>query len=218
VTLDGGRTWRRVARVPGLPASGFAPLGEAGIDRAAGDTVWLGRDGRLVASGDGGRTWRVVHAPWAQAAAQGAAFVGKTGCAGPTVRSAFWRTADGGVTWRPAGTAPFTPVWKCLANLEHTRLAAALARVGAQTAALTGPASAWVVAMPPVGPWSLLRTVDGGRRWLSIRWPADLGDLANASLGALSARIVWIKLETDATYLSTDGGLRWREVAPRAAK
>jgi photosystem II stability/assembly factor-like uncharacterized protein len=213
-TVDGGRTWRRVGTASGVPPGAFAAFPGAEIVRAQGETVWLGSDGRLIVTGNGGRTWHTVHTPWAGAAAQGTAFLGPTGCAGPSVGGSFWQTVNGGRSWRR--TTGYASAAQCVGGLEGTSLPNALSGAGAQSAAVVGAWAAWMVAYTP-GAWSLLETDDAGGRWRSVIWPGAQGAVANASVGAVSAQVVWITLEGSVTYLSTDGGHTWREVAPRAA-
>ena len=162
-----------------------------------------------------------MHAAWAGAAAQATAFVAATGCAGPSVTGAFWRTSDGGRSWRR--TSGYASAAQCVAALKPTALPVALKDAGAQSAAVVGPTTAWMVAYSPPrsnqsSGWSLLETADAGRNWRRVVWPKATGDVVNATVGAMSARVVWITLEESVTYLSTDGGLTWREVAPRTAR
>ncbi|MGW3987189.1 WD40/YVTN/BNR-like repeat-containing protein [Streptomyces sp. NPDC004830] len=162
-TGDGGRTWR-VLPDRGMPAAqegeaGFAASGQCLVTSGPRD-VWLATGGaahaRVLHSADRGRTWTAAASPVpAGDPARGVfalAFRDRThGLAvggdyrpdQPSPRSAA-RTADGGRTWRAAGTPP-AAYRSGVAWLPHSR-----------TTALA------------VGPTGTDLTTDAGRTWRTV--------------------------------------------------
>lgn len=162
-TGDGGRSWR-VLPSDGMPPAlegeaGFAASGQCLVTAGSRD-VWLATGGgahaRVLHSADRGLTWTAAGAPvpagdpargvFALAfrdRAHGVAVGGDYRPDQPSPQAAAV-TADGGRTWRPAGTPP--PAYRSgAAWLPHSR-----------TAALA------------VGPTGTDLTTDGGRTWRTI--------------------------------------------------
>lgn len=212
---DGGRLWRTLPDVPGSSDR---------IVRADGRVVWLsdiapsGAE-RLWASLDGGGTWRQVRAPWASAAWFDAAFSGPVGCVGTVTVTygglqTFETTVNGGASWR-VGVKARSPSL-CLARRLDPTLVGPLTRALAQglypqAVSLVGRRDAWLLVASRSG-MTLLSTLDGGRSFRHVVWPAGAGPLQSVTF--VSARQGWVTAG-NVLYETTDGGRRWQGVAQR---
>jgi photosystem II stability/assembly factor-like uncharacterized protein len=176
VTTDAGATWRRVG-AESLPpvGAGEAAFAASGTSiTARGREIWIGTGGGAVArvfhSPDGGDTWRVFDTP-----AKGAASKGIFGLAfgdggtGVAVGGDYQQrdasaenlllTADGGKTWRVAGSGG-------LSGIQY------------------GVAYAGKSALVSTGPPSSAISTDGGASWARLEGP---GYNTVSCAGALSA-------------------------------
>ena len=207
-TVDGGNTWRTYPPIAGIGYDGLSAVSFATARRG-----WLilslpasegagGREGIVLATGDGGRTWREQYPTAQPGPALAVAFptarvgygIGLVGDA-----SAFLRSTDGGRHWQRVASLPIAPAGVAPAD-------AALSFVGA--------APGWAVAD---NGW-LLATVDGGRHWRHVVVPA--AQSASNTEGLLSAvafvdRTHGCVQPADygtALQSTSDGGTHWHAV------
>jgi photosystem II stability/assembly factor-like uncharacterized protein len=230
ITHDGGRTWAAGALQGSVVSMG-----------AVGRSVWAVAtrcatparpECRLVLlrSADGGRSWTVSRAPNIYAGPDEATFgeAGQSWLVRPNASTAYvvslpatsqtrsvtgailWVTTDGGATWSeravPCGIYAFD-------------VALAVAPDRTLFAACAGQPSAGFQ------PKSVLRSVDGGRRWaLEVRCVlvprasagcrSPLNDGYLGGMVALSARTVFLFGARSSLLLSRDGGARWGATRP----
>ncbi|HEY3182819.1 MAG TPA: YCF48-related protein [Gaiellaceae bacterium] len=182
---DDGRSWVRV----GTPAGArFFNVAFASPEHGV-----LGDDRRrLYATGDGGRSWRVVS----RAIGQSVLAFGQPHVGYALFDQTLYRTRDGGAHWRVLAT-PLRPL-----SIETL-----------------GASHAWIVAAPPCShprpncAGAIFRTRDGGRSWQRI----SLNMIPAASeLDFVSARVGYAKDPWTGLYRTRDGGRTWRYVRPAA--
>jgi photosystem II stability/assembly factor-like uncharacterized protein len=194
-TVDGGQTWRQVARL-----NTWAPYMRF-FDMHYGVLATLGLIGRLRVTADGGRTWSVTAtlpsdahiSAMALASAQDAWALESPVDDAPQVAA----TSDGGVTWRT------------VARLARGYVAGA-------GVAFAPPTAVW--AYTDGGSVAMLSgavfvSADAGRSWHGWQLPPALLQRP-ASLFALSDRDGWLLTSDGALWRTTDGAATWRELAP----
>jgi photosystem II stability/assembly factor-like uncharacterized protein len=202
-TLDGGATWSRISSA--LPLVGtvtFRTSREGWLTR--GDfRHW----GGVLATQDGGRTWRrsvlVLPRRWAGARAHADAprFFGRRGVLPVDLERrgrtavAFYVTSDGGRRWRAAAVRSV--------SLRTTEPRSPFVRF--VPVAVATPTSWWMA----TGNRTIAVTHDGGRRWSVRRIPA-----APRAITAPDGRRAWVTPETG-LLATDDGGRTWRRLAPR---
>jgi hypothetical protein len=200
VSLDGGATWRLLA----LPAAGllavFNTLGsDLPSNLSAQGTRLYGvindgllaasgviPPGRLVASDDGGPTWRLAdatlaaHNPWIYnyaAAPGGSTIFALVGPTDPFAISdglpplALWRSDDAGASWKAAGALPARDQGAMLAGYD----------------AATGQTLLYLIAGDSYNAPRLFASRDGGAHWTmcseqSSTAPTLLGALPDGSI------------------------------------
>ncbi|EFL18633.1 hypothetical protein, partial [Streptomyces sp. C] len=205
---------------PALRGAGWAvkDTGQTGVDgvrfrglaAVSRGTAWLaGSQGRVLRTGDGGRSWRDVSPP--AAVAEGLelrdieAFDGRRAVAlsiGEGEASRVLRTEDGGATWTEAfrNTDP-RAFYDCLTFFD--------------------PRHGLAVSDPVDGKFRLLATDDGGRSWRVLpdagmppALPGEAGFAASGQcLTASGPRDVWLATgggSTARVMHSADRGLTWR--------
>lgn len=216
-TTDGGMNWVRVAELPEpVQPLRVDPSTLAFVDPDHGWVVTAA--GHLLATADGGLSWRQLSLP------QGAGSVGEAalasaqrGCAatshaGTTV--GLFETDDGGATWRPADVTLRVEV------CAHGSGGQAVAQAAARLSPILQPRLTFVgdsVAFALLDT-ALGRTSDGGATWTSVSWPqtAATGS-ANAFAGPFELSFVsatdgWMLTNDGAVYLTRDGGLSWDQL------
>ena len=171
-TADGGATW-----TPRSTAT--APLLD--LKLAASGRLWaLAEGGVVLASSDGGASWR--------RSAAGAAF-SALDFASPTLgvavgpRGVIMRSCDGGATWRRA---------------------LALTVAGLTDVVMQSTTQGFAVGEKGL----VLRTQNGGLTWWRQATPAGLGDCLAVAFA--SARRGWIALSSGKVLGTSDGGCTWR--------
>lgn len=146
-----------------------------GISAVDGDVAWAsGRDGTVLRTRDGGRSWRKIAVPGAEALdfrdieafdAEHAVLL----AIGPGEASRVYRTADGGDTWQLA-----------LQNHDPRAFFDCMAFDGER---------GWLLGDPVDGRFQLFASDDGGRSWTQAEGPAAVeGEAAFAASGTCIAR------------------------------
>ncbi len=196
---DGGHTWRTWARLPG----GFAASLLDFVSTREG-YVYGTRDGHpaLLATDDGGRTFRAVPLP----ASQG----------GPLALSRVaFRTALSGLVLDVFGNA-----WRTSDGGRHWQLLAPMPLGLPQAAAWTGPRTLFaLVAFKPAvagrgasgpGHYGLVESADGAAQFRPLAawpWPPAAGQFDSAVLAA-RGQSLWL-FAYDGMLASSDGGAFW---------
>lgn len=172
---------------------------------AVGSTLATGKSpssGTVVATADGGTTWRVQSVPTTVGYLAGIACSGVrtctavgqvgTGGAGP---GAVLTTADGGVTWRlqsvPAGTTDVTAI-TCSTGGRCTALAGISGRVTSLTA--IGTSGVWTAggALPDtVSTGTSVSCTDAGHCWATGTSPIDVGHMAGVVAATADGGATW---------------------------
>lgn len=191
-TTDGGRHW--------TPAQGV-PLefmtGMRFFDSRHGYLLGLDRTTRhMYVTADAGARWQASSLPIAAAsfvdARNGFGFLTE-GAGQPRT---IYRTADGGLTWRPAGSGP--------PNLGGLVFVDVLHGIGMVSDA---------------GHATVYRTADGGATWepasLAIASPASSQRIGFALPSAAAGRLVF--MTPGSAQVSLDGGATWSQPAPLPA-
>lgn len=146
-----------------------------GISAVDGEVAWAsGRDGTVLRTRDGGRSWQKIAVPGAEALdfrdieafdAENAVLL----AIGPGEASRVYRTVDGGETWRLA-----------LQNHDPRAFFDCMAFDGQR---------GWLLGDPVDGRFQLFASDDGGRSWTQAEGPAAVeGEAAFAASGTCLAR------------------------------
>jgi len=190
---DGGTTFRRL---PWTASDELCTGGIRAFDFPSSNVgVLILRDGNVLRSADGGRTWSRRTAIPGTAATSAASrvepsdvdFVSDTAGFVTTSGGDIFRTADAGNTWKPVVAEP----WSLRTITFPT----------AQTGYAAGDAPA------------VLKTTDGGATWSEIPLPADAGALARVRC-ADATTCVGVTTGGDRLVRTTDGGGDWESLAP----
>jgi photosystem II stability/assembly factor-like uncharacterized protein len=212
-TLDGGRTWRLVGRIPGECALDFVDLRHgwcATIGAATGsETVELRR------TADGGRTWKLAsrtglydkdsspgalpfacdktiaftspHLGWAAQYCNGGA-------------PRLYTSRDGGTRWRPLAAIPLPRRFRPPAGEGLSRPVLSGSRIAASVDVGGGPRGAtFIVASKNSGKSWSTRLVPGAPRY----WTVDLIDVRH-----------WLLSDGTTLAATSDGGVHWRTWKP----
>lgn len=192
-TVDGGRRWRRIGRVPKYGAIDFT-------SRADG---WLQEDGAtgIYRTTDGGKTWHRTTACRQPSDRAGATDCGPIqafgtsaveenihGINGVGVYTTIRTTSDGGASW----TTHRVAVNPKIEGSPATIVSAA------------SPHDLFVYYQAGV----LARSTDGGRSWRELQAPRFRG---GAFLDFISADYGWIQ-DGGSIYATTDGGKHWQRM------
>ncbi len=159
--------------------------------------------GHLFRTEDGGKSWRAVQSRTKDL--QGAAFFSQR--EGLLVGDfGLLRTSDGGRTWQSVRVTP---------RLRFDAVAVLDARhwwlQGDTCVRFSGsPAK-----LPPCDNAHLLRTADGGRSWIAIRFSPRR--LVGGSLTFVTPRVGYVGVAPYGVYRTTDGGRTWRFVDSRSS-
>ncbi|MCX5386726.1 oxidoreductase [Streptomyces sp. NBC_00083] len=178
-----------------------------GLAAVSGSTAWVaGTKGTVLRTADGGRTWRNVSPPGAEALEfrDVEAFDGRRAVVlaiGEGEASRVYRTEDGGATWSESfrNTDP-KAFYDCLTFFD--------------------PRHGLAMSDPVDGKYRILSTADGGRSWavlpsagMPAAQPGEAGFAASGQcLVASGPRDVWLATGGGATgrvLHSTDRGLTW---------
>ena len=219
-TQDGGVRWELIAELPS-PVEAFAggAFELTFTDDAHG---WAATaSGHLLATADGGRTWRQMPDPPGTSRAGGArpfnevAFADELdGCVSSQTALGIpssYVTSDGGRTWRQVESMS---VLAC----AHGKVGASLLSSAAALPSTVTPMLAAVV--DPSDGWAILDravavTHDGGATWATILWPAPLPTFdplafsGPAQLSFVNASDGWILANDGRLYRTVDGGQSW---------
>lgn len=190
---DGGKTFRRL---PWTASDELCTGGIRSFDFPSSNVgVLVLRDGNVLRSADGGRTWSRRTAVPGTAATSAASrveptdvdFVSDTTGFTTTSGGDIFRTSDAGNTWKPVVAEPWT-----LRSITFPT-------------ALTGYAAGDAPAV--------LKTTDGGATWSEIPLPADAGALARVRCADAST-CVGVTTGGDRLVRTTNGGDDWESLAP----
>jgi len=172
-----------------------------GISAADADTAWAsGRDGTVLRTRDGGRSWEKIEVPGAESLdfRDVEAFDGVTAVVlaiGPGEASRVYRTDDGGKSWQ-------------LALQNHDP------RGFFDCMAFDGPRG-WLLGDPVDGRFQVFASANGGRDWAPADGPrAEEGEAAFAASGTCIARAgttlaVATGGATSRLHVRGDGDGRW---------
>lgn len=219
VSIDAGATWTRAGKLP-EPADTWRSEANR-LTFADTSHGWIVTSaGHLLATIDGGATWRRVTV------AAGLPQVGEVAFADPlrgcvlasasdAISATELSTSDGGRSWVPV-SGSIEPVAACARGAAGQAVAAAAAtRVSEVTPQLTflDDRTAWL--RTDVG---LDWTTDGGATWNGVTWPTLQVPNGEAAFGGAfevtfaSPTEGWM-LATDGSILrTTDGGASWTEL------
>lgn len=216
-TTDGGLSWSRLAEMPEAADTFRVDPNRFSFADAVHGWV-VSTVGHLLATADGGQTWRVLTLPAGTAeVAQAALGDASHGCAvtNPGDAAALFSTSDGGATWEPVADAT-EPVAVCAHGDAGRAVAAAEAAYGD-----TGPARLSFLGGRTA--WALLDaglawTADGGATWDGVTWPTPVrpgGETAFTGpfeVSFATATDGWM-LANDGSILRTnDGGRSWSQL------
>ncbi len=223
-TTDGGSTWTRAAELPdGIGGYNAHVLSFA--DAAHGWIVTA--TGHLLATDDGGATWRQLPDPAGSSpivgngpVTQAALADSRHGCVAASVGTGaqlLEATSDGGATWQPAAGSD---VLACAEGTIGIRLLASLSSLspGSPTlphlAAVTGQSDAWATVVDG----ALAVTHDGGATWTSLVWPASprspdpMAFSGPFELSFVDSANGWMLANDHRLYRTTDGGRSWTQL------
>ncbi|HYF91609.1 MAG TPA: hypothetical protein VD969_05150 [Symbiobacteriaceae bacterium] len=195
-TTDGGRTWKK---------DNLAFLGQAtALDFVDSRHGWLLADTaggtRILATADGGATWRIQYPAGSYAPARAVAMVTDTtgfGLGAPGLEGAVLATHDGGRTWAQVGVIP----WSSDRRLPPPMYAEAISFVDEH--------QGWAVT--PDG--QLMHTTDGGVTWTAGPLPPDVKAVSGVAFAtAATGCVVTPPAPNGSTIVlsSTDGGATWQ--------
>jgi photosystem II stability/assembly factor-like uncharacterized protein len=217
---DGGVSWGPIAELP-WPVEALAG-GAFELTFADDAHGWAATaSGHLLATADGGRTWRQLADPPGTSTAEGARPVNEVafaddldGCVSSQTslgEASSHVTSDGGQSWVQVAS---TSVLACAHGTVGGRLlssAAALpSTVTPMLAAMVGQSDGWAILDRAVA-----ITHDGGATWAAILWPAPsltLDPLAfsgPAQLSFVNATDGWMLANDGRLYRTVDGGQSW---------
>ncbi len=193
-TTDGGRSWKKdnLAFIREATAVDFVDSKHGWIlASTAGGT-------RILATGDGGGTWRVQYPAGAFAPARAVAMVTETtgfGLGAPGFEGAVLVTHDGGRSWNQVGVVPWST----------DRLPPPMY---AQAVSFVDERQGWAVT--PDG--QLMRTADGGVTWTAGSLPPNVRAVSGVAFATPTAGCVITPPADDGPHLfgSTDGGASWQ--------
>ena len=204
LATSSGGLFAQVA-LPPLPASTRASLAHP-----TGADGWIATSGgdsgtsRVLATHDGGQTWRELPDPapgdlWQQvsfrSATEGWLLSGSEPGAGQQLKTLF-HTGDGGRTWQRVASAAFGAQQGDLPTSGY---------VGQLI--FTSPSDGWI-ASPRGG---LLHSTDGGRDWARVAH-VDCGDLTCQTIGFADPAVGWV-VSNRGLWQTSDGGRVWRPLA-----
>ena len=219
-SVDSGASWTHAGELPEAVEPWRSDPAELSfVDPSNGWVVTTA--GHLLATVDGGRTWRRVAVPAVSGTVHEVAFADPLhGCALTMATdvgqvSTEIATADGGTTWT-AMTGAILPVAACAHGDAGRSIATAAAgRVSQLVPSLDvlDDRTAWVLTDQ-----GLDRTADAGATWSGVAWPSSQ---APDGVDAFSApHEVTFGSSSDGWFLSggavfrtTDGGASWTELA-----
>ncbi|MHB8397870.1 MAG: WD40/YVTN/BNR-like repeat-containing protein [Candidatus Limnocylindrales bacterium] len=185
-TNDGGRT---VSRAPLAGLTGATVADITFVDATHGWIAGAAAGGFLLATDDGGRTWRRAYPSTALRPALDVAFVSAQigfglGIIGDA--RAILRTGDGGQNWRAIGRLPADPAWLDVDPILW----------------FVDPSHGWVATLR-----GLLATTDGGATWQSVPGAPPGGvAFADAEHGCAGSFFA-------PATATTDGGRTWSPIA-----
>jgi photosystem II stability/assembly factor-like uncharacterized protein len=218
-SVDSGGSWTQVGQLPEAVEPWRSDPAELSFADSA--NGWLvSAAGNLLATADGGRTWRRVAIPKVSGTMHEVVFADALhGCAltmatdvGQT--STEIATTDGGATWTTVAGA-ILPVAACAhGDVGRTIAAAAAGRVSqlVPTLDVLDDRTAWVLTDQ-----GLDRTTDGGATWSGVAWPSpQTSDGAEAFSVPVEVTFVspsdgWF-LGGGAVFRTADGGASWTEL------
>lgn len=226
VTADGGLTW---ASRSGSEYGLFSPLEARSANRLTSLLSRAGRPWAVVASGDGGATWRPVfpalrprNLPMFVDATHG--FSANT----PLAQGAVLATTDGGATWEQRATLPFERVGTlvftdrlhgCIAGSAwDAAQATSVKRTyethdGGFTWATEAGSKRCTAQEPPDWQSSLRDNVQiVTTPWGEVRLPTSL-QIEGGAVRFIDGKRGWLMLSGGEMYTTTDGGATWRQIA-----
>lgn len=218
-SIDGGQTWSRLAELP-EPAAAANP-GNPELSFPDADHGWaVTASGRVLATSDGGLTWRRVALPPGSTGVKAVAFAdSERGCvqaASPDGSALVeLRTADGGRSWSPVQPVG-PPVLACAWGDAVAPLVAAASRLTTEAVApaldLLDARTAWLPT--DAGVWW---TADGGATWDGVAWPRIPDDRPQVFAGVPQAEFVsptrgWL-VAGGAILRTDDGGRTWTQLS-----
>jgi photosystem II stability/assembly factor-like uncharacterized protein len=219
-TSDGGATWRHVSRLSSdmlqaAPSSDNCPTALGRIDYLSPTVGWVSprcADSPMLATGDGGATWKPASFPipsnagcpcylqsmqFVDATHGIAVFSGNSGLTGSTV---ILSTADDGASWQPL-PQPGTGFVLELSLVDANNFFALVTPPGWTKLSKEG--------------FELHRSIDGGHSWTMVQpavpgtWPPGFMDFVDLNHGFES------NLNgADMLLVTSDGGKTWRSIAP----
>ena len=196
VTSDWGRTWSRLAPLPGVTAPAF--LHDLAFDRARPHRLYATTPDALYRSDDEGRSWSTLRRPGGSGVAvvdAGTLLLGRP--------KAIERSADGGRTWQVVRQVPCT--LGCSVRFHQDPRAAGIVYAQASEHHLHH-----------IGTDIVYRSADGGRTWRQLAGVFEDSYLRFAMAPSRSSTIYLIKAETfDSKRVllrSDNAGRSWRVV------
>jgi photosystem II stability/assembly factor-like uncharacterized protein len=219
-TRDGGSSWLPVGRLPAAP---LVPDRDPILAFVDADHGWVAVADGLMATEDGGVTWRRVPGAAVGGVAFGDSLNGCTGSFGLPSAS----TTDGGLTWKPTD-AP-QGVIACAAALRDPAWAAPARHFDPGNlitfGAAVDSAHAWAFGLlrpgqgDQAGQFGIEATTNGGATWTAFRWPSfedsngswlSVDGLMRLSFG--SATQGWALTRLGRLFATSDGGATWSEL------
>lgn len=213
-TADGGKTWQQEWQTAvDTHSQAMNVLLRSRVD-AFGPDVFALALGHLVATTDGGRTWRDLTLP-GDATPVDAAFVDAShgwvaaqSCSGGGATSsrcsaAVYVTGDGGKTWNRS-VAP---------HLTHGYL------TGSAAVSFADPQHGWFFFKNASLQGDLFRTADGGRSWQQVNDNLASGRTVSGHPVFVNAQYGWIPVDEGAApfpgaiWRTIDGGRTWTDVS-----
>jgi len=247
-TDDGGTTWERI--FPPYAESYAGPLVTFASPARGWALAFDGGRARMYATEDGGARWSLLPADFPAGAIMeplaatfresGEGWLG----AGPYSSPTVWRTADGGVSWRPVTVTSLSGKYTTAVRLLPGEgvLVLVIGQLGVETALVsTDRGGSWQEFTLPLAVknpdelltadarhwWAFITyaglvytTADGGRVWTQ-RTGAGLPQLWNGqAAGVIDADHAWWPIVSaehsteSALAMTSDGGVHWKFVNP----